>query len=307
MTLILITNCVSQKAEAGEILSLPEDHAWVDLDQMGEYWKSLLDRSTPDHTFRSLYIGPSPVVARRVARSSGADLMFASCGYGLVSADDEGTSYDLTVSDKTNPLARGLAQLRLETTAWWEWMADHGIGRGRISSLLADDQNSMVLLALPSPYLSLIRDDLKQIQSSDVRRLRVFSSARIGSSLPDLVKPCLMPYDDRLSCIAGYDGPMVTFAQRATAHFVEAIKGQFLSLEEAKLAVSAALAGLKARAKVQRTKASDETLIEAIQKNWDLCGGRAGKLLRYVRDELGLAVEQSRFSGLWQRVRLERE
>lgn len=304
---VLVTNCVSQKARTSQLLSLPENQSWRDLNDVGRFWRECIRRSESECTFRDLYIGSAPAVAKRASRSSGAELMFVSCGYGLVAADEEGTSYDLTVSDRTNALAVALSKLGLKPADWWDWVTNNGFGYGKLSTFLAEHPNAIMLLALPSSYLELVRRDLEKIAPPDLERLRVFSSAQGIATLPEKIKPLVMPYDERLSGIPGYDGPRVNFSQRAAAHFIEVLDGQHLSLNFAKKTVSGSLSGLKLKPRIQRPKVSDELILEKINEHWDALGGRTGKLLRFVRDELRLAVEQSRFAGLCRRVRTERE
>jgi hypothetical protein len=86
---VLVTNCVSQKARTSQLLSLPENQSWRDLNDVGRFWRECIRRSEPECTFRDLYIGSAPVVAKRASKKSGADLRFVSCGYGFVAADEE--------------------------------------------------------------------------------------------------------------------------------------------------------------------------------------------------------------------------
>jgi hypothetical protein len=55
-----------------------------------------------------------------------------------------------------------------------------------------------------------------------------------------------------------------------------------------------------------RQKKTDEEIIVILQTEWNRFDGRSTRLLRFLRDEIMVACEQSRFRDLWRKIALAR-
>jgi hypothetical protein len=123
------------------------------------------------------------------------------------------------------------------------------------------------------------------------------------------LRPYVMPYDDRLD---GPDSPVRgtrgDFAGRALHHFAEYIvrDGDNQSAGEHGAAVSAALSGWRMAARFDRQRLEDSEVLALIRDHWDAERGSTARLLRRLRDDLGVACEQGRFADLARRVRAEK-
>jgi len=167
--------------------------------------------------------------------------------------------------------------------------------------------HSSVFLALPATYLRLVREDLAAIPPTARKRVRIFTSEAGRAEIPDLVASCVMPYDDRLETVSGFDGTRADFPQRALRHFVERLRGHELSAADGRSAVVASLSGQLRRELPQRVRMSDDDIRALIRARWEDCGGSSTRLLRYLRDDALVSCEQGRFRALWQSLKIEME
>lgn len=299
MDVLVLTNCTSRKrsrtasgspANLGEA-ALSEVRSVADLARL---WKKELSRS-PKHQFASeLYLGRSVVDARATANLVGARLAFVSAGLGLTHASAKVPLYDLTVSPGVGSIAPVLAHLKSTPADWWmELNAGPAIAR-----LVSDQRTKSVLLALPSGYLEMVSGDLQDCGKDCAEKLRIFTSERGRIAVPEHLRRCIMPYDDRLEATV-FPGTRADFPQRALRHFIEELHGHRLSLKKGGSAVTSALAGLVAPQIPRRAKLGDKEIAELLRSNWEVYGGSSTQLLRFLRDEAQVACEQGRFRRIW--------
>jgi hypothetical protein len=177
---------------------------------------------------------------------------------------------------------------------WWEALT-------RLSPFHADlpHGDGTVFAALSAPYLAMVGRDWAAWPEAQLKRLRLFSKAPPAGRLAST----WMPYDDRLDAVAsGRGGTQSDFAQRAMRHFAETFgEGAGTANADAAL-VAKALNGLTARVVPERKRMEDDALLDLIDAEWDAVGGRSGRMLRRLRDELGVACEQTRMKLLFQKV-----
>jgi hypothetical protein len=219
-------------------------------------------------------------------------------------------SYSLTVSKASvDSILRKLEGKERSPAHWWKHITQtKKIGQG-INSVLNLHYNHTILLGLSSVYVRMIEGDLLQIPESLRRRLRIFSRIS-AAALDERLRPFVMPYDDRLdSRQSPIRGTQSDFAQRAMRHFVEVVlpgnpEG---SAEQHAGDVNAALQGWIAPRSPVRTRATDAEIVELIREHWHVAQGQSGRMLRLLRDDLGVACEQTRLSHLCRAVRSERE
>ena len=300
---LILTNCTSRKRRVGPVVIFPDGPRPRTMRALAESWRSALQEATSRQQARHLYLGRSVTDAIRSCVVSGGELLVVSSGLGLVRSEDLVPAYDLTVADRNGVLSASLQSLGASARTWWRELSAVGIGRGQIAQLIQTCPGRVVLVALPSSYLDMVRDDLDSLADADLERLRIFSSHAGVVALTERLRACVLPYDARLERIPGYAGTTVDFPQRALRHFVECLKGHLLSAALAHGVVERALAGLTVHDKPVRTRLSDEAIADVIRENWHANGGSSARLLRFVRREAGIACEQTRFRDIWRDVR----
>jgi hypothetical protein len=154
----------------------------------------------------------------------------------------------------------------------------------------------------------MIACDLLSLPEKARRRLRIFSLSP-RSALPESLGNHIMPYDARFD---GTGSPMPgtrgDFAQRAMAHFAGTILAKHPDgdLESHTKAINRVLSTLRPPRPISRTKASDDEIVALIHRHWSKVDGLSSRMLRYLRDDLNIACEQSRFRDLFIAVRNER-
>jgi hypothetical protein len=244
------------------------------------------------------------VVCAKVVRGS---LFVVSAGLGFVEGNIKVPSYSLSIVPGSPDSV--LAKLEGERlpVAWWRQISLNAISK-TFRAVLSQHKDALVLVALPSAYLRMVETDLIQLPMALRDRLRLFvygGEKAIHESLQCLV----MPYDNRLD---GVDSPIrgtrTDFPQRAMRHFVETVLPKIPrgSAEQHTRSVESVLAGWIAPCTPERSRATDREIVELIQENWHSVAGQSGRMLRFLRDDLGVACEQGRLARLFRAVRAER-
>lgn len=297
----MITNCTSRKRAGEPPLRFGKRVLGADLKETAHKWRRQLRISAGKMSVSRLYVGRSISEAKRVAATLHAPLHVVSAGLGLVSAEDEAPSYDLTIGGAKSSLRLALRRYDQRPSAWWR-LLNETIG---LRVLSACNPRSVMLIALPASYLEMVLEDLASFSPQQTARLRIFTSQPGRYVLPPSLAENVMPYDDRLESVNGYSGTRADFPQRAMRHFVERLEAQNLSLSKAHEAVTRSLGRYSKPKKVERTRADDEVITRLIREQWETADGRSTALLRYLRDEALVSCEQSRFAQLFRLVRDE--
>lgn len=300
----VITNCTSRKSHRGTALSLSPADLHQPLEKVIERWSALLTGASRDILGGALYQGRSFSDARAVAQKLEAHLYVVSAGLGVIKSDEQVPHYNLTISEGVGSIATALSRSQSTAREWWALLTGPSGPAKSIRDALDWSKSTSVYVALPSTYLDMVTDDLLSLSVEQLERVRVFTSAAGVSKLPEVLRKVCMPYDDRLEGHAIYAGTKADFAQRAMRHFVEELKAQELGAAAARDAVMQALQGLRKPVLPERTRKTDEEIIDLIVHNWDRFNGHQSHLLRYLRDEALVACEQSRFRSLWRQAQL---
>lgn len=291
---IVITTCTNRKrASAGRSISLGRN-TYSSIDDLANGWIKRLNASTKTVAVRELYAGRSFSEALQVRETLNAELYVISAGLGLVHEMKHAPSYNLTIADPKGVLAKTISAFNSDHADWWKQLNSR---KNAIARLVSGNASAVILLAAPASYIPLIYRDLQAIPVQAARRLRIFTSASGVELLPANVAHVAMPYDERIEGSA-YSGTRTDFAQRAMRHFVDVLKGQDLSIEDAIKAVAKWLSQFKVPTAPDRVKATDEEVQKLIRQNWKRFGGSSTQLLRYLRDEALVSCEQSRFRTL---------
>ena len=258
-------------------------------------------RSPSVSSAMDIYCGRSFQEALAASQSSD-ELWIISAGLGLVAASDQIPSYSLTVV----PGARDSVRDRVasfDARDWWNDLSDLPTSKGSIANAVRKSPAAIIILAVSHSYYDLVEADLLDLAGCDLERIRIVgvSPARVDSRLEGMV----MPYDERLN---GPDSPIPgtrsDFPQRCARHFVGILKtSKTISAARHAREIVALLKEMRVPLTHERRRVSDGEIRDSIRKYWDEVNGQSSKMLRYLRDELGVACEQSRFAKLFHQVR----
>ena len=252
-------------------------------------------------TAGTLYAGRGFGLATEAAKIAKSRLFVLSAGLGLVPSDRNVPAYGLTVSGGHAESVAARITGEFALPAWFsallagphsvQWTDVFGRDSGR------------VLIALSRPYAKMVGESLCGLPPLALAHLRIFG-ASVSSALPTALHPAIAPYDHRLDTIL--PGTRTDFSQRALLHFVRSVAiGHTMPDREADFAaVNAALRGTAAPEWPRRLRRSDDEILELISARLRSQSGIA-RILRALRDEEGVACEQSRFGRLY-RAALER-
>lgn len=301
---IVVTNCTTRKRAPDPPVSLSAESRSEPLSELAKRWDALITNAPRRTAAGDLYVGRAITESKAVTRSLGADLYIVSAGLGLVRDTDLVPNYDLTVGSSCGPLQGALRTSGERSTRWWEVLTGRTDAAGSLADLMSRCDR-MALIALPASYIRMVRDDLGTIEGSAAQMLRIFTSEAGRTEVPEHLLHCVLPYDERLETLDGYDGTRAEFPQRALKHFVEVLGGHQLALPDSHTAVTASLAGLKKRATPTRQRMTDAQIASMLREQWTLYSGSSTRLHRYLRDKALVACEQSRFRTLWRKVQAE--
>ena len=208
----------------------------------------------------------------KTAKHLDASIAIVSAGMGLISGDSKIPSYDLTISQGKNSVLPQLLETERTSVSWWIALNKELGVVTAFENMLKQHPTKIFLIALPSTYLAMIEHELQSLPSAMMRRLRIFTSDLGRRSMSTQLQKQAMPYDESLS------------------------------VSEASDRVMQSLEHQKWRLVPDRVKKTDEEIIDCLNVHWHAYGGASGRLLRCLRDDLGVACEQSRFRLLWKQV-----
>jgi hypothetical protein len=289
----VFTNCTTRKAP-GRKVSFPAPKRDESLEELAHRWKQLLRQAPAKHVAQDLYAGRSFLEARRVANRLSAGLCVVSAGLGLIDATSRVPNYNATVTLGSR-LAAALRAGSHSSGAWWRLIEP----TFPLARFLPLHPKHHCYLALPATYLALLEYDLARIEEPGRRRLRIFTSPAGRTKLPEQLRDRVLPYDDRLEALEGFDGTRAEFPQRAMRHFVEVLNGHLLDDSQAFPAVQSAMNTLERPAPPVRRRMTDSQIKQVIRSQWSRHDGHSSRLLRYLRDDAHISCEQGRFARIW--------
>lgn len=291
----LVTNCSAQKsAESAPGLSY-EDLAPGAQRAVEVQWLTALERSSPAVRARDLYTGRGVRRMQRLADSLGAQLFVASAGLGLVSGEDKVPSYDLSASGSTESAVQGRVLDSFSPRDWWASLQQSRYAT-RIGDVFAR-KAGLVLVAISNAYVPLLVDELAGLEQALRLRLRLFGA--VDSKYPADLRHLLMPYDARLDALIR--GSKVDFAQRAAEHFVTSMSTNTSfpnAIEEQRSWVKSNLDAVVVKP-VEKRQAVDDERIRQLARKLAKQGLSHTKALAVLRQQHGIACEQSRFRRLF--------
>jgi len=273
--------------------------------RVASIWRTRLKAHRHWLPANDLYNGRGSLEAKRAAEVGNADHWIISAGLGLVRASEEVPAYDLTVSGTgANQIKSKIHHEEFRSASWWNELSKRRRPARTITWLVQANPAAVVVLALPSNYLSMISDDVDRLSNSDRKRIRILGLPK--SAVPDGFQPLWLPYDQRLDGPASpIRGTRSDFPQRAARHFLETVwptaKSRKLGSHIA--AVETALADYPLPAVKKRKQLEDPELIQVISSLWERAEGKSSRMLRILRDEEQIACEQNRFKNLFRQVK----
>ena len=223
-----------------------------------------------------------------------AKLYILSAGLGLVAAAQRVPGYGLTVSGGRAESLVAKVSGEFDAAAWFSAVLTSPYSKQWADAV---GRSGRILLALTRPYAEMVGTSLAELDPPILARLRIFG-ASLSVALPATLRPALAPYDARLDTIV--PGTRADFSQRALIHFVNyvAAKHEARDRDGDFAAVESALESAVAPERVRRPRRTDEEILQLISARLPSQSGIA-RILRALRDEEGVACEQSRFSRLY--------
>jgi hypothetical protein len=203
-------------------------------------------------------------------------------------------TYGLTVSPGRRESVAAKVSGEFDAAAWFSALLT-----GPYSKQWVDiaRRSGRILLAFTRPYAEMVGRSLVELDPLILARLRIFG-ASLSAALPAAVRPALAPYDERLDTIL--PGTRADFSQRALIHFVKSVaeKCEAQDRDADFAALDVALGRAVAPDRIRRPRRTDEEIVRLISARLSSQSGIA-RILRALRDEEGIACEQSRFSRLY--------
>jgi hypothetical protein len=292
----VVTICASRKTIPAEALKRAVSLPVGPQKAIETAWLERLASQSPSVSAQDLYQGRGFALAREAARIVGSPLFVVSAGLGLVAATHSVPSYGLTVSKGQSDSIGSRVTDSFDVVAWFSALMS-----GPYSLKWTDISAApgRILLCLTRPYAAMVGESLLKLSAADQSRLRIFGAA-IAEVLPLEFRRNVVPYDSRLDTI--FPGTRADFSPRALRHFVGLnLSSDRLDRDADFAAVEAALKNAKEPERIIRARRSDEEISELISVRLGSQGGIA-RILRALRQEDGIACEQSRFSRLYRDV-----
>ena len=304
MRCAVATNCTNRKRfrpiRALQGKHLPKNVAA----ELAEEWAQRVRNAPPVTTAGELYQGRAFAEARNAAASLRGDLYVISAGLGMVHSECDVPSYNLTITgDSPDNILRRCKDVT-SPDEWWRFV-NASFQAESLAVRIAHSTHDYWLIAIPTSYYWMVRNDLGTLAPKDLGRVRLFGPrGDIASDL--LLQKTLISVDDRLdgpdSDVRGTRGD---FPQRAMWFFInhvliQAPTGDMTSHRNATAKLLSKMKWPKPIPK--RTPATDEQICRKLDQFWRKANGRSSKLLRILRDDLQIACEQNRFRGLYHLV-----
>jgi len=298
---IIITNCTSRKRSSNFQGLSVENIKNGSFDDVAAQWKLLLEKSLPEQPASKTYCGRSFREAEKCSDLLNAKLYVVSAGLGVINALTPIPWYNITSGfDAPASIGRKITGTYLPSE-WWKVITEKNPYGSSLLNTLDKYPAGLILFALSSPYITLLKSELEALPSQYHPRLR-FLGKNTYKILPINLQSNWMPYDDRLEGVGkGYSGTQSDFAQRALKHFVYEV----LPMDptgDAQVHQTITLGFLSNIGKLEKVKGlkkSDDEIVALIKKHWNNGFTGATQVLRIFRGHLGVACEQSRFRDLY--------
>jgi hypothetical protein len=305
MAISILTICSNRKRLPVEEGMQGQNFASKNLKTTADNWIRERQKALSKVRAEDLYCGRGFTEARKSADHIGADLWIISAGFGLIRSGSKIAAYDLTIAPGTiNSLDNLVPKDQVCLTAWWSYI-NRRKTIGTIRALVETKSSNTFVITLTSRYLEMVKEDLLTMSDSNLKRVRIVGPP-IGAISDKRLKMVHLPYDERLETVGPpFAGTRSDFPQRAGRHFVEKIwqEKSSNSLKAHQKRVLTSLVDRKRPVIPNRRKLDDESIRRLISEHWEVTQGQSSRALRFFRDNLGVACEQSRFKHLFNEIK----
>ena len=302
-TAAVITVCAHRKTARPPFAATPVTLPLGSQEAVETAWIEKIRTAPTSVPASELYAGRGFGLAIEAAKMASGKLYILSAGLGLVAGNQQVPVYGLTVSAGHTESVSSRVTGRLDVSSWFSALLSSPYSEPWAD--VVSENTGRILVALTRPYARMVGQSLSTLEPHALARLRIFG-ASLASDLPASLHPALTPYDDRLNTL--FPGTCADFAQRALLHFVRsvAIRHDAPDRDSDHAAVKAALRGVAAPDRLRRPRRTDHEILQLITMRLRSQSGIA-HILRALRDEDGVACEQSRFSRLYRTALEQRE
>ncbi len=223
LPIAVITNCSATRTIKPTIrgIDLPKN---LTMQECLEKWLEALDTQKPSMTPAELYrgIGFNTIVKLQEFIST-SSINIVSAGQGLMRLDEQIVPYDFTTDPKhKDSIHKIVTKEPFVMTAWWKMINERlRIDTGApIAQILNDDDIELVLVACNSRFLKLLPDDFLSASPDILQsKLRIITTSKSTSNIPQQLKPLVITYDR--SILASTMGNRNDRNHRALYHFVK--------------------------------------------------------------------------------------
>lgn len=298
MKLVFVTHCSAIKSAPAPKSLTAARLAAGPVEKVAYRWRRQVARIKTRIPAKDLYVGRGTSLIREAAEELGASWYAVSAGHGLVYAHTRIPSYDLSVSAGRSSVISKLRG-RPDAHTWWAELTRED-GPTPLKRLVQRRNDALIILALSVRYLKMVTPELRSLNNSALRRIRIVGPA--ATSVPAELRSCVMPYDARLNEHGSrFAGGHATFSQRAALHFLALVIShkRKSSLESHASAVRRTLRRLSAPKVVRRARVHDSRIKALIKQIASQGVETPNAALALVREQHGIACEQSRFHRLW--------
>ena len=306
----IVTSCTNRKRTTNSAVLRIGSISRDSVSNVAKQWMSQIKKERSEiKPALEVYVGRAFSEAQVCKQLTNGRLFIVSAGLGLISDQTHIPTYDLTIASSPANVASRIVGKEFSRRTWWARICRLGSNKDGISGLIRTNRATVFYIALPSPYLDMVAEDLEQIPDHLAKNVRIFSSEEGRRLLPKRLLPSWMPYDARLD---GPDSPIPgtksDFAQRAMRHFLENVvqKGGTDPRRDAKI-VAECLLLMNYPNRPIRTRMTDSEITAVMKREFHNVGGRASEMLPHLRRTLGIACEQGRFSRLFRDLKADQE
>jgi hypothetical protein len=304
MRILVISNCSNRKRISSVSPVCVRDLHAGKVRVVANQWVQALKRQPICTPLTDVYCGRSFSEALISAKMLEATFLVVSAGLGLVNARTSIPTYGATVTSASHDNV--LTKLTDGNAAsWWRVINEISPFAAPLETELFD----LILIAVSRPYFALLQLTLENLSAIERKKVRLFLSMS-DTELPTSLCEFLMPYGNRFDhSHSPIPGTKSDFTQRAMRHFATLIVASNAKDESAfqhAQRVESELKTLSTPIRPVRKKLPNSEIGVLIERHWDDCDGGSTRMLRYLRDVLGVACEQKRFQHLFNKIRTAR-
>ena len=307
--LMLVTLCTNRKKRSAPPILQARNLPIGSQERVFAEWRRRILSCTERQPAMATYCGRGFTEALLAARVTTQPLWIISAGLGLITAKDVIPAYDLTLNSASPSSIRSRTlPLSFHPEFWWQQLNQLYTPTRSLARLVQENPHLIVVVTLSSAYIQLVTSDLASLPPVARDRVRLVGPVTYQGLSP-VLQPLWMPYDAR------FDGPnspnpgtRADFPQRVARHFVEqiAVRDPVATPAQHRVWVNEALATLLPASIPRRQPLDDDAILTLIARCWDRAGGSAARMLRWLRDEEGVACEQGRLARLFKQIKQQR-